>query len=135
MIKDGDYTYGNTKFRICGRKYYGNENGTEIQIACYKNHYFIFEKTKYTTDYIKHRYEMKEDIPDTCFNKRYHRDRWESTKESKRFITSLDLIKTLYDCKQFEPITYENSRILSTTLFNKIPSLVICTILKNTVPE
>ena len=89
---------------------------------------------------------MKEDIPDTCFNKRYHRDRWESTKESKRFITSLDLIKTLYDCKQFEPITYENSRILSTTLYNKIPSrigdlhyskeqLAICTILKNTVPE
>ena len=83
----------------------------------FKDHYFIEEHTPYTTDYITHRYVQHEDINAINYCKRFKSGKWTKTSEQRRFITSGKLIKTLFDAGYFKEMTYNNSYVLSSTLY------------------
>ena len=83
----------------------------------FKDHYFIEEYTKYTTDYIKHEYIQHENIPEVNHCKRYNKQKWVTNNQQRRFITSGKLVKTLFDAGYFKEMTYNNSYVLSTTLY------------------
>ena len=117
-VHDLEYTNArNSIFRVNGKNYFGTEKGLKIDINAYKGHYFLEEKTIYSSDYIKHKYIMHEDIPEVCYDKRLRGDHWILDREPKRYISSGKLIKLLFENGYFKPITYNNARILSTTLY------------------
>ena len=134
VVHDLEYTSKNTIVKVNHNKYYfgvpAKDAFNVIHLNSYKNHYFIEEKTIYSTDYIKHKYQLHEEVPDQCYNKRFRKEGWRANKEDKYFITSAKLIKLLFENKgvddagnevpYFEPITYNNSRVLSTILYKDI---------------
>lgn len=120
VVHDREHTNNNRQYRVNKKNYFGTQDGLRIDLNSYKNHYFLEEKTIYTLDYIKHKYVLHEEVPEQAYNKRYVNGYWQRTSESKRFLTSAKLIKLLYENNYFEPITYNNSRVLSTTLYKDI---------------
>ena len=119
-VKDLESTNDNTKFRVNRKKFFGTANGTKVLLNSYKCHYFIEDRTPYTYDYIKHKYILKEDIPNEYATKRYHQGYWSNNKDADRFMSSGKLIRLLFENNCFEPITYNNARVLSTTLYRDI---------------
>ena len=121
VVHDLEDTNKHTIIRVNGKNYFGTPNGKHIELNSYKGHYFLEEKTKYTSYYIKHKYLLKEDVPKLYFNKFYEGGRWRTKNQPKFFISSSALIKLLFENGDFEPITYDNARILSTILYKDIP--------------
>ena len=80
------------QFRIFERGVNKNESKYQIELAVYKEHYFIYEKTKYTSYFIQHYNELK-DLKDAykIIGKRksgtYQRD-----SREKYCLNSLDLL-------------------------------------------
>ena len=119
VVHDLEYSNENTIVRVNNKDYFGVTDGVVIHLNSYKKHYFLEEKTQYTTDYIKHKYVLHEDIDPSCFNKIYDKsktNKWRRKNEPKRFISSGDLVKLLFENGYFKPITYNNASVLSTTL-------------------
>ena len=130
VIHDLEQTNGNCIFRVNGKKYFGvdkDEAIHEFSINCFKGHYFIDNRTKYTIDYIKHKYVLHEDIDPTCYNKIYDvskTNKWRHRNEPRRFISSGKLIKTLFENGYFKPITYNDARVLSTTVYKDLKPII-----------
>ena len=120
VVRDLEAMNNHSRFRVNNKTYFGSENGKVIYLNSFKGHFFIDEVTKFTVHYIQHKYVQHEDIPDECYNKRLRDKYWCRTNESKYMCTSGRLIKMLFDANYFEPLTYENSRILSTTLYKNV---------------
>lgn len=123
IVKDLEYTNDNTKFRVNGKNYFGcnkKEATWNITLNSFKEHYFIDEQTKYTTDYIKHKYVLHENIDDKYFNKVFTKGKWKTDNRPIYFISSGDLIKLLFEGGHFTPMTYNNSFILNTTLYKGV---------------
>ena len=97
--------------------YYGIENppnGKIIELYLFKDHYFLKEKTKITSDYI---YNMKT-IPNDYYNRRFNKNSW--YVDESRGLNSLKLILTLMNQNLFKPITLATASILKTTLYDEI---------------
>lgn len=120
IVHDLEATNNHSRFRVNNKTYFGSKDGQVIHINSFKGHYFIDEPTKYSVQYIQHKYIQHEDINDECYNKRLKGKYWCKIHEAKYMCSSGRLIKMLFDANYFEPITYENSRILSTTLYNNV---------------
>ena len=132
IVHDLEYTQRNSIIRVNNKNFFGVpkhdsctesasgiQDGLEIHLNSYKGHYFIDEYTEFTSDYINHKYAMHEELDESYCNKRYTSGKWKATKEQRRFITSGNLVKLLFENNYFTPITYNNSRILSTTLYKE----------------
>lgn len=87
-----------------------------IEMNLFENHFFIHEKTPFTADYIKH----IDEAPADAYNKRLRGDKWVSTNEAKRFMTSDKLVLELMKQNKFKPITYATAAILKTSLYDNI---------------
>jgi len=81
---------------------YNKENNDVINICLYKNHYFIYEKTKYSHYCIDNYNEVKD--KDNFYNM-YKKNRY-STTEKK--LTSLNLIKKLFENNLFQKLNRVN---------------------------
>ena len=91
---------------------YGDKNKTKIEIGLIDEHYFLIEKTNYTSFSIKNYFEVCK-IND--FNKIYKKKSSKYEKINNRFITSYDLVKLLIENKEthLEDITMINCGIFS----------------------
>jgi len=78
---------------------YGDSKHPPLSLGIIKNHVIINEPVEYTSYSIKN-YPSLHDLPN--WNKRISADR----TSTDRFIDSLTLIKTMYDCNYFTPITH-----------------------------
>ena len=78
----------------------------------YEDHYFIEEKTPFSTYYIKHLIECTEDK----FDKEYNSDHWRKTRY---YISSSNLVRELMKQGYFNPITYGQYRILKTVFYHE----------------
>ena len=120
IVHDLEYKNHNSRFRVSNKLYFGSKDGQVIHLNSFKGHYFLEEYTKYTVDYIKHKYISHEEVPEECFNKRKKGKYWCRTTENKYFISSGRLVRMLFDNNYFNPITYDNSRVLATTLYKDL---------------
>ncbi|MBR4378322.1 MAG: hypothetical protein IKP50_05545, partial [Bacilli bacterium] len=89
----------------------------------FEHHYFIHERTPFSSDFIKHLDIAPVDA--TC--KRYHKKgsniKWEKfnpENEPSRIMTSDDLVLNLMKQNKFIPITYATASLLKTTLYENI---------------
>ena len=120
VVHDLEDENHNSKFRVNKKNYFGvpeKEAFNVIHINSYKEHYFLEEKTKYSSNFIEHKYVLHEDVDPNNYNKRFKNGRWVTDNQSARFISSGNLVKLLFENDYFTPMTYNNSRILSTTLY------------------
>lgn len=118
-----DDNNGHSKVRINKKDYLGVDGADRvIEMNYFKHHYFIEKRTEYTTDYINHKYINKEDVPNSCYNKRYSSGRWKKTDETRRFITYGSLVKLLYNNNYFRPTTYNEEAILNNVNLNNVDS-------------
>ena len=107
------------QFRIIERGVPKNESKYQIELAMYKEHYFIYEKTKYTRYFIQH-YEELKDLKDPykIVGKRksgtYQRD-----SRSKYCLNSLDLLIEMMEQGLFEKMTFHDLYLLRKPLRNK----------------
>ena len=122
-IDEGATKNKRTKVINHGNKYLGYANADKdktFTFALYEEHYFIEEKTQFTSNYIEH----IDDAPIDAFNKRLRKVRgvykWVNETETKRFISSSDLIRSLMKQNKFIPIDYATGSILSTTLYDNV---------------
>ena len=86
IVNDLECTSRHSKFRVNGKKYFGTDASKAkrvIKLNSFKDHYFIEEHTKYTIDYITHKYILHENIDDSNSCKRYDRQRWVNTSEER----------------------------------------------------
>ncbi len=87
----------------------------------FQKHYFIEEKTPFSTYYMKNYEEINDE---TKFDKEYvltskHNNQryW---RKSKYFISSSNLVRLLFKKNLFKPITYGEYSILNTIYYNEI---------------
>ena len=78
-VHDIEATNCHYSVRVNNKKYFGSSQGQSIEFNLYKGHYFIEKRTIYTSDYIKHKYILKEDVPFKIHNCRYTHNRWIKT--------------------------------------------------------
>ena len=122
VVKDLEYTNDHTKFRVNGKNFFGCSKDDAkwcLTLNSFKDHYFIEEPTQYTTDYIKHKYVMKEDVNENNSGKRYNGGKWIKVDRPSRFASSGHLVKLLFEGGHFKPMTYNNSYILHTSLYKE----------------
>ena len=79
----------------------------------YQKHYFIEEKTEFSTYYIKHLSECDDDK----YNKEWNVDHW---RKGRYFITSSNLVRELFKQNYFRPITYGQNSVLNTVFYNDL---------------
>lgn len=87
----------------------------------FHNHYFIEERTHFTSDYIKHIDEIDADIEK--HNKRLMKGKWVNAnfeKDESKYITSRNLVIQWYKMNYFSPITFATSSLLKTYLYDNI---------------
>ena len=84
----------------------------------FEKHYFIEEKTPFTSYYIEHMDELSEDDYNKIFNKT--KNKMVVDNKPARFITSSNLVRSLFKSNHFKPITYGQASILSTVFYNEI---------------
>ena len=107
------------QFRIIERGVPKNESKYQIELAMYKEHYFVYEKTKYTRYFIQH-YEELKDLKDPykIIGKRksgtYQRD-----SRSKYCLNSLELMIEMMNQNLFEKMTFHDLYILRKPLKDK----------------
>ena len=82
----------------------------------YQNHYFIEEKTPFSTYYIKHLSTMNDSSKS---NMEYKQDHW---IKARSFITSSNLVRELFKGGYFREITYGECSVLSTVFYNEVNS-------------
>ena len=82
----------------------------------YQNHYFIEEKTPFSTYYIKHLSTINDDAKS---DKEFKQDHW---IKARYFITSSNLVRELFKSGYFREITYGESSVLSTVFYNEVNS-------------
>ena len=122
VVKDLEYTNDHTKFRVNGKNYFGcpkDEAKWCLTLNSFKDHYFIDEPTVFTTEYIKHKYVLHEDIGEVCYDKVYRNGIWKRDRRPSYFISSGKLVKLLFEGGHFKPMTYNNSYILHTSLYKE----------------
>ena len=120
VVHDLEDENKHSKFRVNKKNYFGvpeKEAFNVIHLNSFKEHYFLEEKTKYSNDYIKHKYVLHEEVDPKNFNKRFDGGYWKATKDPKRFISSGKLVKLLLENNYFQRMTYNNSKVLETTLY------------------
>ena len=123
IIHDLEDVNRHSKVRVNKNNFLGDEKADEkrtYEMNLFKEHYFIEARSKYTRDYIKHKYVMKENINDECFDKRFNGRNWFSVDRESRFIGYGDLVKTLFNCGGFRPTTYNEESILNNIDMNKL---------------
>ena len=79
----------------------------------YEKHYFIEEKTPFSTYYIQH----LEELDESKFNKEMQNKRW---KTARFFISASNLVRELLKKNYFIPITYGQASVLKTIFYNEI---------------
>ena len=92
--------------------YLGNKSGIfKIELNIFENHYFIQEKSPFTSNYIS----QFQNVPETYYNKRCVNEkgniRW---KKCDRFLSSFDLVKQLFEMDCFIPLTVSDFQVLKT---------------------
>jgi hypothetical protein len=101
-----------TTYQIDGNTrtiHYNKSESKQINIALYDEHYFLIEKTNYTSYSIKNYNDINE-LKD--FNKIYIKKNNIYEKSDNRFISSLDLIKIIINNENLrEEITLQNGGI------------------------
>jgi hypothetical protein len=117
-VKDVEISALATQFEVCvqvadvvdGRptdhRRYGvtsAEATKTYKLARYRNHYFINQPTEFTKYYI----ENIGKLPESKHDHRKHGDRSYSSKESKYFVNTAELIPMLYNQGYFRDMTYE----------------------------
>lgn len=87
--------------------YYGNKDHQKISIGLIDEHYFLIEKTNYTSFSIKNYFEV---CDKEIFNKICKKEGKKYKRREDRFISSYDLVKLLLDNKNthLENITMAN---------------------------
>ncbi|WP_300712471.1 DNA polymerase, partial [uncultured Brachyspira sp.] len=100
-------------------KYYlGIENAEPNRthtMNVFNKHYFIEEKTPFSTYYINHLSECEEDK----YNKEYKQDHW---IKARYFINSSDLVRILMKNNYFSPITFGQYKVLNTIFYKDVDS-------------
>ena len=78
----------------------------------FDKHYFIEERTPFTTYYIEH----IDELPEDCYNKRFNKakNKMVIDNSKSRFIMSSNLVRSLMKSNHFEPITFGQYGILTT---------------------
>ena len=105
----------------------GYENATPdrtFTFCLYEDHYYLYERTPFTTDYINN----IDIAPIDATNKRCRKNKdgslsWKAVnpdKEQSHFMMSDKLIISLMKQNKFIPINYATASILSTTLYDKV---------------
>ena len=100
------------------KSFMGDENAKPNRthtFNVYENHYFIEEKTPFSTYYIKHLGNAKAGTLD----KELKDGKW---RPARYFISSSNLVRELFKLNAFTPITYGQCRILHTVFYNEIDS-------------
>ena len=107
------------------RNYLGvpeSDANTSHTINIYEQHYFIEERTPFSTYYIQH----IEELDDDKYNQRLKNSKtneWivaESNSNNDRYISSSNLVRTLMNKNYFQPITYGQYKVLNTTFHHDI---------------
>ena len=98
-----------------GKNYMGvpeNEALHKHTFNLFDKHYFIEERTPFTSYYIEHIDELSED----CYNKTFNKAKNKMVIDNSpsRFITSSNLVRSLMKSNHFTPITFGQYGILTT---------------------
>ena len=130
IVHDLEDENHNSKFRVNKKNYFGvpeKDALNVIHLNSFKEHYFLEEKTKYSSNYIDHKYVLHEEVDSNNYCKRFKNGRWVTDNHPTRFISSGNLVKLLFEnnyvddagnkVPYFEPMTYSNSKVLETTLY------------------
>ncbi len=88
------------------------KNRTHV-MNVYENHYFIEEKTPFSTYYIKH---IKDESPENYNKEIYHN----KLIDGRCYVTSSTLVRELMKQGYFRPITYSQNKVLKTVFYKDI---------------
>ena len=95
--------------------YLGKKDGSfKLSLNILENHYFVQEGTPFTSSYVENFWNVPEDHA----GKRLVNDRWRTTN---RRISSMELVKRLFQQDFFRPITISEFQVLKTTYVRDIP--------------
>ena len=110
-----DKTY-NAKVMVNGKRqrFLGNENGVEVKMCLYENHYFLHERTKYSAYFINH---IEDFIRDGQLIPNYN---IKTSHGERDYIMSDLLIIALMKKGYFKPITYNEFSVLKTVFYNDL---------------
>lgn len=88
-----------------------------IHVNLFQHHYFIEERTPFTSYYIKNIDTEDEEN----YNKRLKGTKYVSCEaEERRFIKSSNLVRELFKSGHFKPITFGEYKVVNTIFFNEI---------------
>ena len=93
-----------------------NESQHKHIFNLFEKHYFIEEKTPFSSYYIKH----IDELPEDCYNKRFNKSKNKMVIDNKRKITSSNLVRSLMKSNHFKLLTYADVELLTTTFYNEI---------------
>ncbi|MBR3617509.1 MAG: hypothetical protein IKN46_02405, partial [Acholeplasmatales bacterium] len=86
-----------------------------FEFNLFKEHYFIEERTPFTSDFIKRINSTSENN----YNKMFKNSKWYKAEKS-RFITSSNLVIKWFKQNKFTPINFATAAILKTELYDKV---------------
>ena len=82
----------------------------------YDHHYFIDERTPFTKDYIEHIDSVSPDYS----HKRLKGQVWSHISDPSRYLRTHNLVRKWFEQGRFTPMTFANSAILSTALYDNV---------------
>ena len=98
--------------------YLGNKQGSfKVELNIFEHHYFIQEKTPFTSNYIEDFWNLSEDY---AGKRRYMKNGKECWQKTDRRITSMELLKQLFNQEFFIPITVSQFQVLKTVYTREI---------------
>ena len=98
--------------------YLGTKEGEfKIELNIFENHYFIQEKTPFTSKYLDDFWNLPDEYHCKTTNRKNGKVYWQ---KSNRTISSMELLKTLFNQEFFIPITVSEYQILKTTFVREI---------------
>lgn len=100
----------------------GKNHGDVVEIAIYENHYFLYEKTKYSKYFINN-YEMLKDLKDALRIVRIRNQKgkiyYKRSDEPCKYINSLEMVKILFNKGYFKKSDIINYLSKSVSVNNK----------------
>ena len=101
------------------RNYFGvpeNEAKHSHTFNLFEKHYFIEEKTPFSSYYIEH----IDELPEDCYNKRFNKSKNKMVVDNTKKISSSNLVRSLMKSNHFKPLTYADTELLMTIYYNEI---------------
>ncbi|MBQ8206642.1 MAG: hypothetical protein IJZ77_04190 [Bacilli bacterium] len=90
-----------------------------VNLACFEEHFFVEEKSPFSTYFIDHYDEIckSQRDEDRYYDKRYNIDHW---RKSNSFATSSHIVRALFKQNHFRRIKYGEYNVMQTVFYDEV---------------